>query len=165
MVRLKLWSAPEIVTIRSANDALRDWVTNVRDTFYCIGTVAGPHPYPAMVRDFQSIIGKEARAQMQEAEGRLPDRHGYRGAGVGYLETALETIGRTHRDRTHDTVTELVLHLEDQIHGIDLQCIVYLRHRSSWELDIHDGADNLNDFTRAHWRFLLAALTQRLNHF
>jgi len=55
------------------NDALRDWVTNVRDTFYCIGTVAGPHPYPAMVRDFQAIIGKEAKEQMLEAEGRLPD--------------------------------------------------------------------------------------------
>ena len=55
------------------NEALRDWVTNVRDTFYCIGTVAGPHPYPAMVRDFQSIIGKEAREQMLEREGRLPD--------------------------------------------------------------------------------------------
>jgi tryptophan synthase beta chain len=55
------------------NEALRDWVTNVRDTFYCIGTVAGPHPYPAMVRDFQSIIGKETRDQMQAREGRLPD--------------------------------------------------------------------------------------------
>jgi tryptophan synthase beta chain len=55
------------------NEALRDWVTNVATTFYCIGTVAGPHPYPAMVRDFQSIIGKETREQMQEAEGRLPD--------------------------------------------------------------------------------------------
>jgi tryptophan synthase beta chain len=61
-------------TLKDAmNDALRDWVTNVRDTFYCIGTVAGPHPYPAMVRDFQSIIGKEAKEQMQAAEGRLPD--------------------------------------------------------------------------------------------
>ncbi len=61
-------------TLKDAmNDALRDWVTNVRDTFYCIGTVAGPHPYPAMVRDFQSIIGKEARAQIMAAEGRLPD--------------------------------------------------------------------------------------------
>jgi tryptophan synthase beta chain len=61
-------------TLKDAmNEALRDWVTNVRDTFYCIGTVAGPHPYPAMVRDFQSIIGKEARAQMLEREGRLPD--------------------------------------------------------------------------------------------
>src|SRR5262245_59726843 len=55
------------------NEALRDWVTNVADTFYCIGTVAGPHPYPAMVRDFQSIIGRETRSQLQEAEGRLPD--------------------------------------------------------------------------------------------
>ncbi|MDF2234654.1 tryptophan synthase subunit beta [Albimonas sp. CAU 1670] len=61
-------------TLKDAmNEALRDWVTNVSDTFYCIGTVAGPHPYPAMVRDFQSIIGKETRAQMMEAEGRLPD--------------------------------------------------------------------------------------------
>jgi tryptophan synthase beta chain len=55
------------------NEALRDWVSNVADTFYCIGTVAGPHPYPAMVRDFQSIIGRETREQMQAAEGRLPD--------------------------------------------------------------------------------------------
>ena len=61
-------------TLKDAmNDALRDWVTNVRDTFYCIGTVAGPHPYPAMVRDFQSIIGKEVREQMMAREGRLPD--------------------------------------------------------------------------------------------
>jgi tryptophan synthase beta chain len=63
-------------TLKDAmNDALRDWVTNVRDTFYCIGTVAGPHPYPAMVRDFQSIIGKEVRWQLAEqvGEGRLPD--------------------------------------------------------------------------------------------
>jgi tryptophan synthase beta chain len=51
---------------------LRDWVTNVDDTFYCIGTVAGPHPYPMMVRDFQSVIGRETREQMQAAEGRLP---------------------------------------------------------------------------------------------
>jgi len=61
-------------TLKDAmNEALRDWVTYVADTFYCIGTVAGPHPYPAMVRDFQSIIGKETRAQMLEREGRLPD--------------------------------------------------------------------------------------------
>ncbi|MCI4662693.1 MAG: tryptophan synthase subunit beta [Neomegalonema sp.] len=61
-------------TLKDAmNEALRDWVTNVENTFYCIGTVAGPHPYPAMVRDFQSIIGQEARAQMLEREGRLPD--------------------------------------------------------------------------------------------
>lgn len=61
-------------TLKDAmNEALRDWVTNVSDTFYCIGTVAGPHPYPAMVRDFQCIIGNETRTQMQELEGRLPD--------------------------------------------------------------------------------------------
>jgi tryptophan synthase beta chain len=61
-------------TLKDAmNEALRDWVTNVSDTFYCIGTVAGPHPYPMLVRDFQSIIGIETRAQMQATEGRLPD--------------------------------------------------------------------------------------------
>jgi len=55
------------------NEALRDWVTNVRDTFYIIGTAAGPHPYPAMVRDFQAIIGEEVRKQILKAEGKLPD--------------------------------------------------------------------------------------------
>ncbi|MFM8701963.1 MAG: tryptophan synthase subunit beta, partial [Hyphomicrobiales bacterium] len=61
-------------TLKDAmNEALRDWVTNVADTFYCIGTSAGPHPYPMMVRDFQSVIGTEARAQIIEREGRLPD--------------------------------------------------------------------------------------------
>ena len=78
--RMKLLGA-EVVPVTSGrgtlkdamNDALRDWVTYVDETFYCIGTVAGPHPYPAMVRDFQSIIGKEVREQMLEAEGRLPD--------------------------------------------------------------------------------------------
>ncbi|PSJ22341.1 tryptophan synthase subunit beta [Halomonas sp. ND22Bw] len=61
-------------TLKDAmNDALRDWVTNVADTFYIIGTVAGPHPYPAMVRDFQSVIGQEVREQLAEKEGRLPD--------------------------------------------------------------------------------------------
>ncbi|MBM2577575.1 tryptophan synthase subunit beta [Jannaschia sp. Os4] len=78
--RMKLLGA-EVIPVTSGrgtlkdamNDALRDWVTNVADTFYCIGTVAGPHPYPAMVRDFQAIIGKEAREQMMAAEGRLPD--------------------------------------------------------------------------------------------
>ena len=55
------------------NEALRDWVTNVRDTFYIIGTAAGPHPYPAMVRDFQSVIGEEVREQILKAENRLPD--------------------------------------------------------------------------------------------
>ncbi len=80
VVRMKLLGAEVIPVISgrgtlkdAMNDALRDWVTNVRDTFYCIGTVAGPHPYPAMVRDFQSIIGKEVRSQIMAVEGRLPD--------------------------------------------------------------------------------------------
>ena len=61
-------------TLKDAmNEALRDWVTNVHNTYYLIGTAAGPHPYPAMVRDFQSIIGQEVREQMEQAEGRLPD--------------------------------------------------------------------------------------------
>lgn len=61
-------------TLKDAmNEALRDWVANVEDTYYLIGTCAGPHPYPAMVRDFQSVIGNEVRTQMEEAEGKLPD--------------------------------------------------------------------------------------------
>lgn len=61
-------------TLKDAlNEALRDWVTNVDDTFYIIGTVAGPHPYPELVRDFQTVIGREARAQLLERTGRLPD--------------------------------------------------------------------------------------------
>lgn len=61
-------------TLKDAmNEALRDWVTNVHDTFYIIGTAAGPHPYPELVRDFQSVIGEETRRQIMEAEGRLPD--------------------------------------------------------------------------------------------
>ena len=78
--RMKLLGA-EVVPVTSGrgtlkdamNEALRDWVTRVDETFYCIGTVAGPHPYPAMVRDFQSIIGRETREQMMAREGRLPD--------------------------------------------------------------------------------------------
>ncbi|MEQ8226913.1 MAG: tryptophan synthase subunit beta [Rhodospirillales bacterium] len=80
VVRMKMLGA-EIVpvtagtgTLKDAmNEALRDWVSNVEDTFYIIGTAAGPHPYPAMVRDFQCVIGNETKEQMMEAEGRLPD--------------------------------------------------------------------------------------------
>jgi tryptophan synthase beta chain len=78
--RMRLLGA-EVVAVKSGsrtlkdalNEAMRDWVTNVDNTFYIIGTVAGPHPYPAMVRDFQAVIGREARAQMLERAGRLPD--------------------------------------------------------------------------------------------
>jgi len=78
--RMKLLGA-EVVPVESGsktlkdalNEAMRDWVTNVESTFYIIGTVAGPHPYPMMVRDFQSVIGRETREQIKEQEGRLPD--------------------------------------------------------------------------------------------
>jgi tryptophan synthase beta chain len=78
--RMKLLGA-EVIPAKSGsrtlkdalNEALRDWVSNVEDTFYCIGTVAGPHPYPEMVRDFQSVIGRETRRQMLAREGRLPN--------------------------------------------------------------------------------------------
>ncbi len=78
--RMKLLGA-EVIPVESGsktlkdalNEALRDWVTNVDDTFYIIGTVAGPHPYPAMVRDFQTVIGREARQQMLDSTGKLPD--------------------------------------------------------------------------------------------
>src|SRR6202048_4943436 len=78
--RMKLLGA-EVIPVHSGtatlkdamNEALRDWVAHVEDTFYVIGTVAGPHPYPMMVRDFQSVIGHETRAQLAKAEGRLPD--------------------------------------------------------------------------------------------
>jgi tryptophan synthase beta chain len=78
--RMKLLGA-EVIPVSSGhgtlkdamNEALRDWVTNVEDTYYLIGTAAGPHPYPELVRDFQSVIGKELREQMMAAEGRLPD--------------------------------------------------------------------------------------------
>jgi len=78
--RMKLLGAKVVPVVSGAstlkdamNDAMRDWVANVTDTYYMIGTVAGPHPYPAMVRDFQAVIGEETRTQIMEAEGRLPD--------------------------------------------------------------------------------------------
>ena len=78
--RMKMLGAEVVPVVSGAktlkdamNEALRDWVSNVEDTFYCIGTAAGPHPYPAMVRDFQCVIGREAREQMLEREGRLPN--------------------------------------------------------------------------------------------
>ena len=78
-------------TLKDAmNEALRDWVTNVEDTYYLIGTAAGPHPYPAMVRDFQRVIGEEARAQVLEAEGRLPD------AAVACIGGGSNAVGLFH---------------------------------------------------------------------
>jgi len=87
-------------TLKDAlNEAMRDWVTNVDSTFYIIGTVAGPHPYPAMVRDFQKVLGEEARAQMLEIEGCLPDQlvacvgGGSNAMGLFYPFIKDETVG------------------------------------------------------------------------
>ncbi len=92
-------------TLKDAmNEALRDWVTNVEDTFYIIGTVAGPHPYPMLVRDFQSVIGEEVRKQMQAAEGRLPDTL------VACIGGGSNAMGLFHPFLDDDSV---------QIHGVE----------------------------------------------
>ena len=95
----------------SMNEALRDWVTNVGDTFYCIGTAAGPHPYPEMVRDFQSVIGREARAQILEREGRLPD------AVVACVGGGSNAIGLFHPFILDDSVA--FYGVEAAGHGVD----------------------------------------------
>ena len=99
-------------TLKDAmNEAMRDWVANVSDTYYLIGTVAGPHPYPAMVRDFQSIIGTEARAQILAAEGRLPD------ALVAAIGGGSNAMGLFH-PFLDDTAVRLV-GVEAAGHGLD----------------------------------------------
>ena len=99
-------------TLKDAmNEALRDWVTNVGDTFYCIGTVAGPHPYPAMVRDFQAIIGREAKEQILEREGRLPD------AAVACIGGGSNAMGLFHEFVPHDGVR--LIGVEAAGHGVD----------------------------------------------
>ncbi|MEO0800538.1 MAG: tryptophan synthase subunit beta [Pseudomonadota bacterium] len=101
-------------TLKDAmNEALRDWVTNVRDTYYIIGTAAGPHPYPAMVRDFQSVIGKETREQMLELEGRLPD------ALVACIGGGSNAIGLFHPFLDDKDVA--IYGVEAGGHGIDVE--------------------------------------------
>ena len=99
-------------TLKDAmNEALRDWVTNVGDTFYCIGTVAGPHPYPEMVRDFQAIIGREAKEQILEREGRLPD------AAVACIGGGSNAMGLFHEFVPHESVR--LIGVEAAGHGVD----------------------------------------------
>jgi tryptophan synthase beta chain len=99
-------------TLKDAmNEALRDWVTNVHDTYYLIGTAAGPHPYPAMVRDFQAVIGTEARAQMLEIEGRLPD------AVVACIGGGSNAIGLFHPFLADENVR--LIGVEAAGHGLD----------------------------------------------
>ncbi|QQE88990.1 tryptophan synthase subunit beta [Azotobacter chroococcum] len=99
-------------TLKDAmNEALRDWVTNVETTFYLIGTAAGPHPYPAMVRDFQSVIGNEVRAQILEKEGRLPD------SLVACIGGGSNAIGLFHPFL--DDASVQIVGVEAAGHGID----------------------------------------------
>jgi tryptophan synthase beta chain len=99
-------------TLKDAmNEALRDWVTNVHDTFYLIGTAAGPHPYPAMVRDFQAVIGKETREQLQEKEGRLPD------SLIACIGGGSNAIGLFHPFLDDESVQ--IIGVEASGHGID----------------------------------------------
>ncbi|WP_421739743.1 tryptophan synthase subunit beta [Caulobacter sp.] len=99
-------------TLKDAmNEAMRDWVTNVHDTYYLIGTAAGPHPYPVMVRDFQSVIGIEARAQMLEMEGRLPD------AVVACIGGGSNAIGLFHPFLADEGVR--LIGVEAAGHGVD----------------------------------------------
>jgi tryptophan synthase beta chain len=101
-------------TLKDAmNEALRDWVANVHDTFYIIGTAAGPHPYPELVRDFQSVIGKEARAQMLDREGRLPDLL------VAAIGGGSNAIGLFHPFLDDESVE--MLGIEAAGHGLDKQ--------------------------------------------
>lgn len=100
-------------TLKDAmNEALRDWVTNVRDTYYIIGTAAGPHPYPELVRDFQSIIGGEVREQMLECEGRLPDTL------VACIGGGSNAIGLFHPFLDDENVT--IYGVEAGGHGLDV---------------------------------------------
>ncbi|MFN7055682.1 tryptophan synthase subunit beta [Hyphomonas sp.] len=116
--RMRLLGA-EIVPVSSGtgtlkdamNEALRDWVTNVDSTFYCIGTAAGPHPYPEIVRDFQSVIGREARAQILEREGRLPD------AVVACIGGGSNAIGLFHPFIEDESVR--LIGVEAAGHGIE----------------------------------------------
>ena len=117
--RMKMLGA-EVVPVQSGartlkdamNEALRDWVTNVADTFYCIGTAAGPHPYPAMVRDFQSVIGNETRQQILEAEGRLPD------SLVACIGGGSNAIGLFHPFLDDESVE--IFGVEAAGHGLDV---------------------------------------------
>lgn len=99
-------------TLKDAlNEAMRDWVTNVDDTFYIIGTVAGPHPYPAMVRDFQAVIGQEAREQVLEKEGKLPD------ALIACVGGGSNAIGLFHKFLPDDGVE--IYGVEPAGHGLE----------------------------------------------
>src|SRR3569623_740435 len=119
VVRMKLLGT-EVVPVTNGNgtlkdamnEALRDWGTNVHDTYYMIGTAAGMHPYPEMVRDFQSVIGKETREQILEMEGRLPD------AVIACIGGGSNAIGMFHPFIDDETVK--LVGVEAAGHGLDV---------------------------------------------
>jgi tryptophan synthase beta chain len=116
--RMKLLGA-EVIPVESGsrtlkdaiNEAIRDWVTNVRDTFYLLGSALGPHPYPMMVRDFQSVIGVEAREQIVEAAGRLPD------VAIACVGGGSNAIGLFHAFRDDDQID--LIGVEAGGHGVE----------------------------------------------
>ncbi len=119
-------------TLKDAmNEAMRDWVTNVENTYYMIGTAAGPHPYPAMVRDFQSVIGSETRSQMLEAEARLPD------AVVACVGGGSNAIGMFHPFLNDETVR--LVGVEASGHGLktDKHLFAAERRRSDYRRSLH----------------------------
>lgn len=118
VIRMKMLGATVVAvesgsrTLKDAlNEAMRDWVTNVDNTFYIIGTVAGPHPYPAMVRDFQAVIGEEAREQILEKEGKLPD------ALIACVGGGSNAIGLFHKFLADEDVA--IYGVEPAGHGLE----------------------------------------------
>ena len=118
VLRMKMLGAKVVAvesgsrTLKDAlNEAMRDWVTNVDDTFYIIGTVAGPHPYPAMVRDFQAVIGEESRRQILEKEGKLPD------ALIACVGGGSNAIGLFHKFLADESVA--IYGVEPAGHGLE----------------------------------------------
>ena len=140
-------------TLKDAmNEALRDWVTNVHNTFYCIGTVAGPHPYPMMVRDFQSVIGEETRQQMQEAEGRLPD------SLVACIGGGSNAMGLFHPFLDDPSVE--IFGVEAAGHGLTQQGELGLRISEVGD-HLHHAAPGLADSPRDGDQFVLASAVRR----
>jgi tryptophan synthase beta chain len=148
--RMKLLGA-EIVPVTAGNgtlkdamnEALRDWVTNVADTYYLIGTAAGPHPFPMMVRDFQSVIGEETKAQIQAREGRLPDTlvacigGGSNAIGLFHAfldDTQVKLVGVEAAGKglgTHEHAASLTLGAPGVLHG----CRTYLLQTEDGQIE------------------------------
>ena len=176
--RMKLLGA-EVIAVTSGseslkdsmNEAMRDWVGNVEDTFYIIGTVAGPHPYPELVRDFQCVIGNETREQILEKEGRLPD------SLVACVGGGSNAIGLFHPfldDDVNDDDNNVNDILNDVITGItnnsDIDSLSNIRHtKESNYLEEVSNNITINDLTKKmsinlNLSYLVIAKTTMLNN-